>query len=548
SNTEFYALNISNPQGSIAILGSVEINEDVTDIYVKDGYAYVATDDGSASQTGNEIRRINLSTYMVEDTGNLSDSAEAFAVWFQGSHIYAGTDSTSSEIQVLQSGGESGWDVPRIVETVDLPGSNDMNDIIISGDYAFAGRDTTAGQPEFIVFNISDPFNVTVAGSLEVGSDVNDLYMMGNYVYIATSDNNAEFQIINVTNKTAPTLTGIYNTSRTKDGLSVTGSGSVAYLGTEQDSGQTNNELFLINVSTLSSPTLYSSLEVGSNVIDLSNGSENLFIGTASPNQEVRTVDIANPATPSIVYTYNVTGSRIVNGILYDSSSKELHVTMTASGNNPNYVIFDVSNEVNFIELGGVVTTGDYNMHTLFVGFAGRTFVIAVTNDTGAEFKVIDTTVVESPFVRSSLDIGGDGMGVATTGSYMFVVGTADSQELIVITWGAPEVPEYARFGIYTSEEFSSDSDTTAWNTITWEQSGTGVIWFQTRTASSTGGTALATWMGPNGPGTYYSSTGSTIAISGDATGTRFMQFAAYLYGSGSATPILDSVTLDYSM
>ncbi len=68
---------------------------------------------------------------------------------------------------------------------------------------------------------------------------------------------------------------------------------------------------------------------------------------------------------------------------------------------------------------------------------------------------------------------------------------------------------------------------------------------FQVRSADSRDGLASATWQGPEGPKSYYTESGASLAA--NATGGRWIQYKASLVSPGSASsPILKSVSIRY--
>jgi len=68
------------------------------------------------------------------------------------------------------------------------------------------------------------------------------------------------------------------------------------------------------------------------------------------------------------------------------------------------------------------------------------------------------------------------------------------------------------------------------------------------RTASTEVGLSSATWVGSDGTDlTRYSTSGTGITTDPGASGTQWVQWKAFLSGSGTATPIVLDVTLKYS-
>jgi len=56
------------------------------------------------------------------------------------------------------------------------------------------------------VLDATDPLHVSIIGSLNVGGAINDIYVAGTLAFLATTDSNKTFQVINVSNPASPAL------------------------------------------------------------------------------------------------------------------------------------------------------------------------------------------------------------------------------------------------------------------------------------------------------------------------------------------------------
>ncbi len=140
--------------------------------------------------------------------------------------------------------------------------------------------------------------------------------------------------------------------------------------------------------------------------------------------------------------------------------------------------------------------------------------------------------------------------GIFYNNSHIFMASAGDTEELQVIQEGTVTSTR-SKNAIYTSKAFDSGSASTTWGTLSWTASGTtvtGTLKFKIRTASSEAGLLTAMWVGSDGTSSsYYTTSGTTIDTYDSASGTRWIQIAAYYTGNGSTdNPQLEVLTTNY--
>lgn len=139
---EFYALDISDPEGAITELGAVEIGDDVFAIDISGSYAYLAT-----AVNSNELTVLRLTDY--------------------------------ANINSYSTGG------------------NDMYDVVVSNNKAYIAGNQS-GSPEVYVVDISSPEGtLTTLGTAHTSDDVNGIATDDTgKIFVATSDNSKELTVI----------------------------------------------------------------------------------------------------------------------------------------------------------------------------------------------------------------------------------------------------------------------------------------------------------------------------------------------------------------
>ena len=146
---EFYVIDVSNPLNPI-VLDGVQIGNDVNDVMVGGGYAFLAAD-----PQDREVSIVN-----VQDPDNIY--VEAF---------------------------------------VDLPAGNDAEGVYYMPEtnQLFVGRKMSSedNSPEIIILDLTDPSDPEIVGSMEYDVDINSMYAEGNLMFV-TALGDMEFKVYDI--------------------------------------------------------------------------------------------------------------------------------------------------------------------------------------------------------------------------------------------------------------------------------------------------------------------------------------------------------------
>ena len=126
--------------------------------------------------------------------------------------------------------------------------------VIVVGNYAYVVTSSTTNQLQIV--NVSNPSSMSIVRSFSVGNALPgvDLFVTssGNYVYLVTTyaSGKNSFYILDVSNKTSPTILGSYSTNgmTPKGVIAVPGNRAIVV-------GSGGEQYQVLNVSNLSSPT-----------------------------------------------------------------------------------------------------------------------------------------------------------------------------------------------------------------------------------------------------------------------------------------------------
>ena len=202
---EFHVFDVSLPDNPIH-LGSIELNHNVNAIYVKGTLAYLATSD---------------------DTG---------------------------EVMVIDISNPASMTHPDITGMkYNLPGNYDATSLYLLGSKLYVGRERgNPSNPDFWILDISNPAAISPVGSKLLGLNPNTavtgIKASGKFVFLATSDSNSGFKVLNVSNPGSPQLWSCYNYSEKSSGIDF--ESNFIYL-----SNQSNNALRIIHDNVISQPS-----------------------------------------------------------------------------------------------------------------------------------------------------------------------------------------------------------------------------------------------------------------------------------------------------
>lgn len=243
---DFYSINVTNidaPTERASINTGVGLNS----IALMENYAYVAQ-----ASSSNQLQVVNVSDpnapSLAAEISLQSNTQEGISIFALDDYVYVGSVlSTGKEFQIFNVSNPTN---PTFASSVEI-GAN-VNDIYVYRNRAYLATSKTTG--EILIFDISDPLNpqqiasfdysdtpglsvfannfnnfyagigssfviinstnlssLSVIGSYVANGLVNDLCVRSYLAFLATAYSTAEFQAINITNKTTPTLHSSYN-------------------------------------------------------------------------------------------------------------------------------------------------------------------------------------------------------------------------------------------------------------------------------------------------------------------------------------------------
>lgn len=301
-----------NPQ----TLGSIDLGAGVsaTDLDVLNKYVYL-----SASASDGKKPDI----FIVDATngqtpvilGSTSTGPGLLSIDTASSTAFAGNDKTNEQLHIIDVSNRA---APILKSTFQLPGVSGAGavgqSIFYNASKIYLGTKSASG-PEFHIVDVANELAPASAGSREISADVNMIVVASGIAYIATSDDNEELKILDVSNPANITPLGSFNAAGTADGTSLYLYGTTLYLG-RKDSG--DPDFYILDAGNPAQIVTLGSKDIGSDINGIVVRDILAFIGTSHANQEFQVWNVSTPANITLWSSFNF--PQIATGIDFEDN------------------------------------------------------------------------------------------------------------------------------------------------------------------------------------------------------------------------------------
>lgn len=252
STPDFIVLDISNPLSPVQV-GSLSLAGTLANISVAGNYAYVTSNDNSA-----ELIIVDISNPIspsLAGTYNASGNTDARGVFVSGNTVYMGRVSNGStdEFLIINASNPASPTLTGSLNTV-----GDANEIIMIGSYAYIA--SSDNSQELQVVNITNPASPTLAGSLNLSTNTDALTIDG-FGSTLVIGQGATLYTINISTPSSPSVLGSIATGDIINDIDLGNSNQYAFIANSSNSA----EFQVIDITTLSLPTLLGSLNLTGN-------------------------------------------------------------------------------------------------------------------------------------------------------------------------------------------------------------------------------------------------------------------------------------------
>lgn len=302
-------------------LGSVDLGpgNSATDLDVKNKIVYMTSE---ASASGKPdfwiVDATNGASPVILSSINTGPGLLTIDV--SGNYAYAGNNGTAGQLQVIDITNPSN---PILIASSTLPGVSGAgavgNAIFYVNSKVYIATKNASG-PEFHIYNVTIPSAPVHLGSRELGNDINDIFVSGNYAYLANTHSN-EIRTWDVSDPANITEVSSYDPAGAAGGKSVYVLNNRAYLG--RLTSAAGNELHVIDVTSPSALLNLGSKEINSDVNDIVARDFLAFLAASDPNQEFQVWNISDPANITLCSVFNFpqngTGIDFEDNLIYVS-------------------------------------------------------------------------------------------------------------------------------------------------------------------------------------------------------------------------------------
>lgn len=297
-------------------LGSIDLGpgNSATDLDVKNKYVYISAEASASAKPDFFI--INATNgEMPQQVSSLDIGSKGLnSLDVAGTYVYGANQATNAQLKVINV---SNLDNPVVAATLQLPGVSGSgaigNTIFYLADKIYIGTKAASG-PEFHIIDVSSPGNPSSLGSFEVGADVNDIYVVADTAYLATSHDSKRLLILNVANPANIAQSGAFDNGSSDDGKSVYPVGNLAYVGAISGS----NNFSILDASSFSAISQLSAINLSADLNDSVVRDDLAFLATSDSNKEFQIWNVTNSASPEFWSSFNF--PQVATGIDFEDN------------------------------------------------------------------------------------------------------------------------------------------------------------------------------------------------------------------------------------
>lgn len=315
-------------------LGSLNIGagSQATDIDVLNKMVYLSAEAGSSSKPDFFIidATDGANPFVVSsiDTG---DGLNAVDV--SGDYAYAANQDDDNQLHII----DLSLSTPALITAFNIAAADEGITVFYLDDTVYVGTAKSSSGTEFHIIDVTDRNAPLFVGDLEIGDDVNGIFVKGDTAYLATGDSD-ELIIVNITDPANPSISsGFAAAGNSEDGKTAYLVGNKLYLGRLQGGKHTDHhEFHVIDVSDPLTPTNLGSIDLQADLSDLRVRNNLIFMATSDPNDEFQIWDISDPADMILFASFNfpqdATGIDYEDNIVYVSVRSNDALRIITSG------------------------------------------------------------------------------------------------------------------------------------------------------------------------------------------------------------------------
>ncbi len=299
-------------------LGSVNLGpgNSATDVDVLNKIVFLSTEASTPSKPDLHIvdATDGMNPFVITD---LNTGEGLNAVDVSGNYAYvANNDKDVSHLQIINVG-----DIynPSLASQIWFTDAGEAMAVFYLDGKVYVGTEKEGGGKEFHIVDVTSPYSPSLVGDLEIGEDVNGIFVKDDKAYLATSDSD-ELIVVDITDPLNPSIYSTFGVEGdSEDGKTAYIVGDKLYLGRLVGGKHTNHhEFHILDVADPLNPSNLGSVDLQASLNDISVRSNLAFMATSLANNEFQIWDITDPAAPVLFSAFNF--PQVATGIDYEDN------------------------------------------------------------------------------------------------------------------------------------------------------------------------------------------------------------------------------------
>ena len=263
--------------------------------------------------------------------------------------------------------------------------------------------------------------------SIPVGISPSYIYVNGRFAYLANSNGTDDFQIIDVTNPSAPSV--LSTSTLGSQPFVVDVRGDYAYVG-EQN---TVDNFHVVDVSDSAHPTTVSTSTI-SWINDLMVSGRYVYLATGEVSNNFKIVDVMDPRNPTTVSALTLKAGQTMQHIFVQGD----YAYATDNGTGASFHIVSIADPAHPF----VASSTAYAGTSIVDGFVSGRYAYMVRQTTSDNFKIIDVSDPANPKLTASMTVGTSALNsVRINGRYAYITDQGASGNVHVIDVSDPATP-----------------------------------------------------------------------------------------------------------
>jgi hypothetical protein len=259
-------------------------------------------------------------------------------------------------------------------------------------------------------------------GIINLGDSANDIYVSGNYTYLAVNDQHTSLMIVNTTNPSSPTIVSTMDLNGSGEDVFVVGNYAYVVLST--------NKMIILNISNPSNPIQVSSVSLSAKPTSIFVFNGYAYIGQLKLSEGLVMYNVSNPAVPQYYRSYNkglyIYDVKVVNGWIYlainagrgfdvsdegDYAYAYVAVDLAQGGFETYHLHESSITRLSIVNVGSGCNNAYYDNHKVYLA----------CKNTESGLVRMNTTSINHPVFIDNFDIMGEGNGVFYKNGYTYM-------------------------------------------------------------------------------------------------------------------------------